>query len=53
VRTAPAPAAGRADEAQLARRIESLERSQLLLEDQLRDLLDRLSRPAVVTIQQV
>jgi hypothetical protein len=53
VRTAPAPAAGRADEAQLARRIESLERSQQLLEDQLRDLLDRLSRPAVVTIQQV
>jgi DNA-binding transcriptional MerR regulator len=52
-RTAPAPAAGRADEAQLARRIESLERSQQLLEDQLRDLLDRLSRPAVVTIQQV
>lgn len=53
VRTAPAPAAGRTDEAQLARRIESLERSQQLLEDQLRDLLDRLSRPAVVTIQQV
>lgn len=52
-RTAPAPAAGGADEAQLARRIESLERSQQLLEDQLRDLLDRLSRPAVVTIHQV
>lgn len=52
-RTAPAPATGGASEAQLARRIESLERSQQLLEDQLRDLLDRLSRPAVVTIQQV
>jgi len=52
-RAAPAPATGRADEAQLARRIQSLERSQQLLEDQLRDLLDRLSRPAVVTIQQV
>lgn len=48
-----APAISGASEQQLARRIESLERSQQILEDQLRNLLDRLSRPAVVTIQQV
>lgn len=46
----PAPAAGAGDDA-LARRIESLERSQQILEDQIRDLLERLSRPVSATVQ--
>lgn len=36
---------------QLARRIESLERSQKMLEDQIRDLLDDLARPAKATVE--
>lgn len=35
----------------LARRIESLERSQKMLEDQIRDLLDDLARPAKATVE--
>jgi hypothetical protein len=46
-----APAAvGRGDES-LARRIESLERSQQILEDEIRDLLARLSKPVSTTVQ--
>lgn len=53
---AAAPAAAAASGAtpgleQLARRIESLERSQKMLEDQIRDLLDDLSRPARATVE--
>lgn len=36
---------------QLSRRIESLERSQKMLEDQIRDLLDDLARPAKATVE--
>lgn len=36
---------------QLARRIESLERSQKVLEEQIRSLLDDLSRPATATVE--
>jgi hypothetical protein len=35
----------------LARRIESLERSQKMLEDQNRALLDHLARPAKATVE--
>jgi DNA-binding transcriptional MerR regulator len=45
------PAAG--DEGQLARRIASLEESQRVLEEQIRELIAALSRPTTVTIQQV
>lgn len=46
--TAGAPAAGMEH---LARRIDSLERSQRILEGQIRDLLDDLSRPATATVE--
>lgn len=49
-RPQPAKAAGVGDDA-LARRIQSLERSQQILEDQIRDLLERLSRPVSATVQ--
>lgn len=50
---APAHRTTPADEGQLARRIASLEESQKLLEDQIRELIAALSKPATVTIQQV
>lgn len=55
-RPAPEPAApaaprpGAADEAQLARRIATLEESQRRLEEQIRELLATLSKPASVTV---
>lgn len=55
--TAPAASAagGQSPDAlgleQLARRIESLERSQKVLEEQIRSLLDDLSRPATATVE--
>lgn len=50
----PAPVAGspHAEEGQLARRIASLEESQKLLEEQIRELIAALSKPATVTIEQ-
>jgi len=55
-RPEPSPvAAGRpsvGDEGQLARRIASLEESQKVLEEQIRELIAALSKPATVTIQQ-
>jgi excisionase family DNA binding protein len=53
-RVTPAPAASAATAQsleKLARRIESLERSQKMLEDQIRDLLDDLARPAKATVE--
>lgn len=51
---AAAPAAQPAgDERQLARRIASLEESQKLLEDQIRELIAALSKPATVSVPQV
>lgn len=55
-RPEPSPvAAGRppvGDEGQLAQRIASLEESQKVLEEQIRELIAALSKPATVTIQQ-
>lgn len=41
------------DDPQLARRIASLESSQKLLEEQIRELISALSKPATVTVNQV
>ncbi len=49
---APPPAAT-AQEGDLARRIESLERSQQALEQEIRSLIEALTKPATVTIHQV
>lgn len=49
--TAAGTTAGTPGLEQLARRIESLERSQKVLEEQIRSLLEDLSRPATVTVE--
>jgi hypothetical protein len=48
---APSTGPGRSGDDALARRIESLERSQQILEDEIRDLLSRLGRPVTATVQ--
>jgi hypothetical protein len=48
---APSTGPARSGDDALARRIESLERSQQILEDEIRDLLNRLGRPVTTTVQ--
>jgi hypothetical protein len=48
---APSTGPARSGDDALARRIESLERSQQILEDEIRDLLNRLGRPVTATVQ--